>query len=107
MLSRLQGAAQDLNTASDGFFLNLSWILLRLSLPFSTLDSEGKNHRLNKIDPGYCNILSRKRQRDETNGDGTNGDGSNGDSDTTLRELVIDFSQETKIAHTVNSGKNN
>ena len=93
MLSRLQGATPGLNTASDGFFLNLSWILLQLSIPFSTLDSEGGNPRLNKIDSAYCNILSRKRQRD----------GPHDDQDT-VRELVIDFSQETKIAHTTNNG---
>ena len=90
MLSRLQGARADLTTASDGFFVNLSWVLLLLSNPFSTLDTGGTNPRLKKIDPGYCGILSRKRQRD--------------DEDALPSDLVIDFSQETKMARVTTAG---
>lgn len=92
ILSRLQGAAPNLTTASDGFFLNLSWVMLHLSSPFAVLDEQGRNPRLKNIDPGYCGISSRKRSRDDSN--------SNGDK--SYKELVVDFTQETKIAKTVN-----
>ena len=94
MLSRLQGAGPYLTTASDGFFLNLSWVLLLLSTPFAKLDTEGINPRLRNIDPGYCVILNRKgstQRDDETNVE-------------TLRGLVVDFSQETKLAHIEETG---
>lgn len=37
-------------TASDGFFLNLSWVMLHLSAPFMG----GKKGRLVTIDASYC-----------------------------------------------------
>ena len=38
------------NTASDGFFINLSWVMSRLTAPFCGVN----NSQLRKIDPFYC-----------------------------------------------------
>ena len=38
------------NSASDGFFLNLSWVMSRLAAPFCGINSP----QLRKIDPLYC-----------------------------------------------------
>ena len=38
------------NSASDGFFLNLSWVMSRLTAPFCGSNST----QLRKIDPFYC-----------------------------------------------------
>ena len=38
------------NSASDGFFLNLSWVMSRLTVPFCGT----KSPQLKKIDPLYC-----------------------------------------------------
>ena len=38
------------NSASDGFFLNLSWVMSRLTAPFCGSNST----QLRKIDPLYC-----------------------------------------------------
>ena len=73
----MQGLSPNLTVASDGFFLNLSWVLLHLSAPFTT-SREGANPRLSTIDSGYCSLKS-------------------GDN-----KLVVDFSQETKLV----SGRN-
>ena len=70
--------------ASDGFFLNLSWILLSLSEPFSSLDPSGGNPRLMKIDPAYCGMYSREWRR--------------GQGDAPPHNMIIDFSKETKVA---------
>lgn len=88
MLSRLHNAAPNMTTASDGFFLNLSWVLLHLTTPFAVLDEKGMNPRLKNIDPGYCGISSRKRSRDE----------SDSSEENSYRELIVDFTQETKLA---------
>lgn len=67
-------------TASDGFFLNLSWVLLQLSSPFtSTSLSMEVNPRLANVDLAYCTVCSRK------------------DLEEDVRQLV-DFSQETTLA---------
>lgn len=49
MLSRMSGGPL-LHVASDGFFLNLSWVMLRLSVPFTVPNSP----KLMTIDPMYC-----------------------------------------------------
>ena len=87
MSSRLQGVNPNLATASDGFFLNLSWVLLHLCTPFMTTEG-GINPRLKNVDPGYCIIPTRKRRRE--------GDEESVDEET-YRGQLIDFSQETKI----------
>ena len=84
MLSRLQGAGVDLTMASDGFFLNLSWILLSLSEPFSSLDPSGGNPRLMRIDPAYCSMCP--------------GEGRRSQGDAPPPDMIIDFSTETKLA---------
>jgi len=38
------------NSASDGFFLNLSWVMARLTAPFCGINSP----QLRRIDPLYC-----------------------------------------------------
>lgn len=38
------------NSASDGFFINLSWVMSRLTAPFCSINSP----QLRKIDPLYC-----------------------------------------------------
>lgn len=38
------------NSASDGFFLNLCWVMSRLTAPFCGI----KSPQLRKIDPLYC-----------------------------------------------------
>lgn len=74
MLSRLHRVGPLLTTASDGFFINLSWLLLQLSVPF-TGSKTGTNPRLMSVDPGYCTL------------------GENYD------KPYVDFSQETKMAN--------
>ena len=50
MMSRLDPGS--LMTASDGFFLSLSWVMLRLSSPFMG----GKKSRISTVDPSYCTV---------------------------------------------------
>lgn len=50
------------NSASDGFFLNLSWIMSRLTAPFCSTNSP----QLRKIDPLYC--LPNPSHSDEERG---------------------------------------
>lgn len=88
MLSRLQGVNPNLTTASDGFFLNLSWVLLHLCTPFMTIEG-GINPRLKNVDPGYCVIPTRKRRREGSDEESVD--------EATYRGQLIDFSQETKI----------
>lgn len=47
------------NSASDGFFLNLSWVMARLTAPFCAINSP----QLKKIDPLYC--LHNQSHNDE------------------------------------------
>jgi ubiquitin conjugation factor E4 A len=69
MVSIMQGPS--MTTASDGFFINLSWVLLMLCAPFSTTKEDEFNSRLMSIDPFYCNVTGDKPH--------------------------VDFSQETKL----------
>ena len=62
-------------TASDGFFLNLSWVMLHLSAPFMG----GRKGRLATIDASYC--AARR------------GEGQTVDGEFSL----VDFSGETKL----------
>ncbi len=49
--------AAAISTASDGFFLNLSWVLLRLCAPFSSQGGGVKRSaRIASIDPTYCTV---------------------------------------------------
>ncbi len=48
-----------LSTASDGFFLNLSWVLLRLCAPFSREGGAKRTVRVASIDPTYCIVGGR------------------------------------------------
>ena len=75
MFTRIQGAGPLLTTASDGFFLNLSWVLLLLSFPFTVHKEGAVNPRLMAIDPGYCTL--GEEQYDKP---------------------YVDFSQETKMS---------
>ena len=48
-----------LHTAGDGFFLNVSWVLLRLCSPFITPSiGSSFNPKLMNVDPGYCTLGS-------------------------------------------------
>lgn len=48
--------------ASDGFFMNLSWILLRLCVPFMSTESSDlrKMGRVSAIDVTYCAVQSKE-----------------------------------------------
>ena len=78
MLSRLHGINIGRTTASDGFFLNLSWVMLLLSAPFAK-SSDGVNPRLMGVDPGYCSVKG-------------------GDNEEQYGGVLVDFSQEAKMA---------
>ncbi|XP_011405143.2 PREDICTED: ubiquitin conjugation factor E4 A-like [Amphimedon queenslandica] len=81
MMSRMFNAPM-IHTASDGFFLNVCWVLLHLSTPF-TIPSSGSavNPKLMNVDPGYC-VLGSTR------------DGHEGPQ---YDKAFLDFSQETKL----------
>ena len=83
----LQMESMDLSktTASDGFFLNLSWVTLLLSAPFAT-SKGGVNPKLMGVDPGYC-TLGREVGEGERYGG-----------------AVVDFSQETKMSQGTSTG---
>ena len=71
-----------LNQASDGFFLNLSWIMLHLCSPFMTnewVDSKRKN-RIAAIDVTYCAVQNKALAVSIDEGG-----------------ALIDFSTETKL----------
>ena len=54
-MSRLESAQHVISSqfcCNDGFFLNLSWVMLRLAAPFCNLGSQ-KLH-VSAIDPIYC-----------------------------------------------------
>ena len=78
-MSHLRGVRPLMTTASDGFFINLSWLLLLLSVPF-TESKTGTNPRLISVDPGYCALREN------------------------YDKPYVDFSQETKMAN-VTRGK--
>ena len=55
MMARLESAQHLMDSqfcCSDGFFLNLSWVVLRLAAPFCNLGNQ-KLH-VSAIDPVYC-----------------------------------------------------
>ena len=54
MAYRLQSGVAAMLLASDGFFLNLNWVLLRLCKPFMVSGGEKALSRLTSVDPSYC-----------------------------------------------------
>ena len=78
-MSRVEGINVDKTTAGDGFFLNLSWVMLLLSAPFAASDGR-VNPRLMGVDPGYCTVGGAKGDDERYGG------------------AVVDFSQEAKMA---------
>lgn len=80
MAYRLQSGFESMRLASDGFFLNLNWVLLRLSKPLMVASGAKGLSRLNSINPAYCASWSKEEC-------------ANGDN---LGPLV-DFSKETKL----------
>ena len=67
--------AQNLMTASDGFFLNLSWVTLRLAAPIM----EGKKLRFLNIDPCYCSVTKEQVKTVDP------------------EESLVDFTKESKL----------
>lgn len=80
MAYRFQSGLETMLLASDGLFLNLNWVLLRLCLPFMISGGDKQLARLVSVDPAYCASWSREQC-------------ATGDS---LGPLV-DFSKETKL----------
>ncbi len=73
--------AAAMSTASDGFFLNLSWVLLRLCVPFSSQGGGAKRSaRIASIDPTYCTVAAGTESR------------------------VVDFREESKLVPGVWAG---
>lgn len=88
MMSRLASAQHVFGSqtcASDGFFLNLGWVMLRLAAPFARGD--GHKSRLPSIDPLYCTAARDQAQRAELGG------------------TLLNFSSETQMVP-VDSGGN-
>lgn len=67
--------------ASDGFFLNFCWIMLRLCLPFMTKeDVDFKKSKVLAIDVTYCSVQDKEAAKSVDIG------GS-----------MVDFSQDSKL----------
>ncbi len=82
MASRLNRVLGQTTQSSDGFFLNLSWIMLRLCSPFLTLSHNDKRRgRVSNIDVTYCAALNRETAETVDSGG-----------------PLIDFSKEAKLA---------
>lgn len=75
MMSRLGAGLAASQTATDGFFLNLSWVMLLLSAPFTS----GKKTRLLNIDASYCCAERDQLQTVDSGGP------------------LVDFTHETKL----------
>lgn len=69
--------------ASDGFFLNLSWVTLRLATPIM---AETKTRFVN-IDSSYCSATREHAATVDPEGP------------------LIDFSREAKLAHVYSTGE--
>lgn len=68
--------------ASDGFFLNLCWIMLRLCSPFMTKESDSfKKSKVASIDVTYCCARDREMAMSIDSGG-----------------CMADFSQDSKLA---------
>lgn len=78
-MSPQAGLLASLSTASDGFFLNLSWVLLRLCLPFMLEGGAKRSARIASIDSTYCSVGREDR-------------GQSSDE-----PLVVDFSDDAKL----------
>lgn len=81
MSYRFRTGLEDAVLASDGFFLNLNWVLLRLCRPFLLSDAGKGLAQLSSVDHTYCSSWSREQC-------------SAGDDVGPL----VDFSQETKLS---------
>lgn len=80
MAYRFQSGLETMLVASDGFFLNLNWVLLRLCQPFMVAKEGRSLVKLNSVDPAYCLQWSQ----DECSAGDSNGP-------------LVDFSEETKL----------
>ena len=80
MAFRYQSGMETMLLASDGFFLNLNWVLLSLCQPFMVSGGEKGLARLSSVEPSYCSSWTQEQC-------------AAGDS---LGPLV-DFSKETKL----------
>ena len=66
--------------ATDAFFLNLCWIMLRLCSPFMTTEGRDVKSKVSSIDVTYCSV----RDIDAANSIDSGG-------------CMVDFSQESKL----------
>ena len=62
-MSSLQILRPPVNEASDGFFVNLSWIMLRLCSPFMALEKVDsvRKARVRAIDVSYCAVNDKNK----------------------------------------------
>lgn len=62
-MSSLQMLRPPVNEASDGFFVNLSWIMLRLCSPFMALEKVDsvRRTRVRAIDVSYCAVNDKSK----------------------------------------------
>ena len=71
MMSRLLSVQNvfgyQMTCASDGFFLNLGWVMLRLAAPF-VREGDASRSRLSVIDPLYCATTREQAQQAESGG---------------------------------------
>lgn len=80
MAYRFQSGFETMHLASDGFFLNINWVLLRLCRPIMVSKKSEGSDKLHSVDPTYCLQWSIEEC-------------SAGDSNGPL----VDFSEETKL----------
>ena len=73
-----------MGTASDGFFMNLCWVMLQLCSPFlvraDAVTTAKKMSRVASIDPSYCACKSHEQCLSVDSGG-----------------PLVDFSEETKL----------
>ena len=76
-------AGLDLRTdAGDGFFLNLSWVMLNLCVPFLTKDGvDFKRSKASSIDVTYCCVANKEAAMTLDPGG-----------------AMVDFSQDSKLS---------
>ena len=80
MAYRYQSGVDAMLLASDGFFLNLNWLLLLLCQPFMVSSSAKSLTRLSLVEASYCCAWTKEQC---TNGDQLG--------------PIVDFSKETKL----------
>ena len=59
MAYRFQSGFETMLLASDGFFLNINWVLLRLCKPLMVVGGAKELSRLSMVDPAYCAAWSQ------------------------------------------------